>query len=84
MNNEMINEELIARVAELEKLLRDTTEENERTIRVQRMLIDEVRAAFEQVVNLDSAIELLSPDLGDLALVFINSPRRKRKRKAAA
>ena len=84
MNNEMTNEELIARVAELEKLLRDTTEENERTIRVQRMLIDEVRAAFEQVVNLDSAIELLSPDLGDLALVFINSPRRKRKRKAAA
>jgi len=84
MHNEMTNEELIARVAELEKLLRDTTEENERTIRVQRMLIDEVRAAFEQVVNLDSAIELLSPDLGDLALVFINSPRRKRKRKAAA
>jgi len=84
MNNEMTNEELIARVAELEKLLRDTTEENERTIRVQRMLIDEVRAAFEQVVNLDSAIELVSPDLGDLALVFINSPRRKRKRKAAA
>jgi len=84
MNNEMTNEELIARVAELEKLLRDTTEENERTIRVQRMLIDEVRAAFEQVVNLDSAIELLSPDLGDLALVFVNSPRRKRKRKAAA
>jgi hypothetical protein len=79
MNNEMTNEELIARVAELEKLLRDTTEENERTIRVQRMLIDEVRAAFEQVVNLDSAIELLSPGLGDLALVFINSPRRKRK-----
>jgi hypothetical protein len=83
MLNDMTNEELIARIEELEKLLRDTTEENERTIMVQRRLIDEVRAAFEQVVNLDSAIELLSPDLGDLALVFINSPRRKRKRKAA-
>ena len=79
MYNDMTNEDLIARIEELEKLLRDTTEENERTIRVQRMLIDEVRAAFEQVINLDNAVELLSPGLGDLALVFINSPRRKRK-----
>ena len=79
MSNNMTNEDLIARIEELEKLLRDTTEENERTIRVQRMLIDEVRAAFEQVINLDNAVELLSPGLGDLALVFINSPRRKRK-----
>ena len=73
-----VDKETADRIEQLERLLQNTIDAKNETIKTQRKMIDEMQAAFEQVINLDRSIKLFLPELGELALVFIKHPRRVR------